>query len=422
MPASVPFIVAAILLVAVVLIFLLRPLLRPHGADAVNRKTLNAAIYREQLRELESDRDEGTLTETAFSEAQRELQRRLLAESDGGDAPVAPAPKTSRRTAIALGVILPVAAVGLYAWLGNPDALKPGMGQDHAVNAGNVEDMVATLAARLEKNPDDLRGWAMLARSYKALRRFDDAEKAFARLGDALYTDAGLMASYADLLAVRANGNLEGKPLQLIEKALELEPTNSMALSLAGTAAYDRKDFAGAVRYWERLLKTLPEGSEEAQGVAEALTKIRQENGLAKAPGDGKSAKAGKPAESEKTAKSEKTAPGATISGRIEISKAAAGKFSPTDTLFIFARPVEARMPLAIQRMTVSSLPFDFKLDDSMGLMGGAKLSETPQVVVEARISKSGQATASSGDWFGRSAPVKPGAQGLKIVIDQQVP
>lgn len=410
MSASVLFIVVAVLLLVVVLFFLLRPLLRPRGGDIVNRKALNAAIYREQLRELENDRLEGTLSEAAFSEAQRELQRRLLVETDDAEAPAAPAAKTSRRTAFALIAIFPVAAFGLYAWLGSPDALKPGLGS-HAVDASNVDDMVSALAARLEKNPDDLRGWAMLARSYKALRRFDEAEKAFARLGDALYTDAGVLASYADLLAVRANGNLEGKPLQLVEKALELEPDHSMALSLAGTAAYDRKDFATAVRYWERLLKTLPPDSEEAQGVAQAITKIRQENGLAKAP--------------EKTqpvpAKAGKAAPG-TLSGRIELSKAAAGKFSPTDTVFVFARPVEARMPLAIQRATVADLPLEFKLDDSMGIMGGGKLSETPQVVVEARVSKTGQATAASGDWVGRSTPVKPGAQGMKIVIDQAIP
>lgn len=418
---SVPaaFVVAAIVLVAVALFFLLRPLLRPRPTLSANRRALNVAIHREQLRELESDLADGTLTQAAFEEASRELQRRLLTESEGEDGTAVDTPRASKRSVIAVAAVVPVAAIALYMWLGTPEAMSPEAG--HRMNAGNMEEMVAALAARLEKNPDDLNGWAMLARSYKALGRFDDAEKAFARLGDALYTDASLLASYADLLAVRANGNLEGKPRQLVEKALALEPDHTMALSLAGTAAYNRKDFANAVLYWERLLQTLPEGSEDAEGVARTIAKLREEHGLKK-PGGGKEPTlAAKEGAKDKGAEP-KAAGGTTLSGRIELSKAAIGKVSATDTVFILARPVDARMPLAIQRSAVANLPQDFTLDESMGIMGGPKLSETPEVVVEARVSKSGQATVASGDWLGRSAPVKPGAKGIKIVIDQQVP
>lgn len=411
---TVTFLIAALVLLAVVLAFLLFPLLRVRAADGKSRSEQNAAIYREQLRELENDRSEGLLSPEAFAEAERELQRRLLAENNGTVPTATPTARPARRTAIALLILLPAAAFGLYAWLGNADALKPGLNTAHPTTAGKMEDMVAALAARLEKNPDDLRGWAMLARSYKALGRLDEAEKAFVKLGDAINTDASVLASYADLLAVRANGNLEGKPLQLVEKALELEPDHSMALSLAGTAAYDRKDFATAVRYWERLLKTLPPDSEDAKGVAEAIERLRREHKLAGAPEPTRKASA--------TASTGKNAATSGLRGRVELSRAAAGKVAPTDTMFILAKPADgSKMPLAAKRLTVADLPYDFALDDSMSIMGGAKLSEAGQVVVEARISRSGDVKPSPGDWFGRTAPIKPNAQGVKISIDQQM-
>ena len=412
---SASFLIAAAVLLIVVLAFFLRPLLRPRRSEQTTRQAMNAAIYREQLRELESDLQEGSLTPAAFEEAQRELQRRLLnesSESNDSEAAPVPAAKGGRRTAVALLLILPLASAGLYAWLGNPDALKPGFAEKggHKVTAGDMDAMVTALAARLEKNPDDLRGWAMLARSYKAMKRFDEAERAFAKVGDAINQDADLLANYADLLAVRANGNLEGKPLKLVEKALELEPEHQMALSLAGTAAYDRKDFAGAVRYWGRLLNTLPPESEEAKEIAAAIDRLRQEHKLGPA--------------SSAVAKSKPAAGAATpLRGRVELGKAAAGKFAPTDTVFVLARPPEgSRMPLAAKRLTVAELPYEFVLDDSLSMMGGAKLSEAAKVVVEVRISKSGDVKPNSGDWFGHSAPVKPTTQGLKISIDQQVP
>lgn len=404
------FVLAVALLLVIVLFVLLWPLLRPRRPEQTTRQVMNAAICREQLRELESDLKAGNLTQAAFDEAQLELRRRLLAESGDEDEPTAKAvPPRAMRTALVLVILLPLASAGLYAWLGNPDAMKPGL--SHQTSAGEMDKMVEALAARLEKNPDDLRGWAMLARSYKAMKRFDDAGKAFARLGDAINEDATLLASYADLLAVQAGGNIEGKPLQLIGKALELEPDHSMALSLAGTAAYNRKDFATAVKYWERLLKTLAPDSEDAKGVADAIARLREEHKLGSAPAA--------------VAKGSKPAAGAPVplKGRVELARAAEGKVAPTDVVFIIARPAEGgRMPLAARRLTVAELPVDFALDDSLAMMSGVKLSEAKQIVVEARVSKSGDVKPAPGDWTGQSKPVKPDASGVRVVIDRQLP
>jgi len=306
-----------------------------------------------------------------------------------------------RTSLAALLLILPLASAGLYVWLGNPAALNPATSQQAATQ--NMEKMVEALAARLEKNPDDLQGWAMLARSYKALRRLDEAEKAFARLGEALHRDPDLLASYADLLAARAN-SLEGRPRQLVEQALKLDPEHSMALSLAGTAAYQRQDFAQAVHYWQRLVKTLPPDSDEAKGVAAVVERLSREHKL------------GGPAK----ASAEKAAGGA-LRGRVELGNPAI-QATPTDTVFILARPAGGGgMPLAAKRITVADLPYEFTLDDSLAMLSGSKLSQADKVVVEARLSRSGNVKPQSGDWIGKSAPVRPDASGVKIRIDQPV-
>ena len=405
---------AALFLVALAL--LLRPLLRrstlpAHGAS---RQALNAAIYRDQLAELESDRSTGSLAESDFAQASAELQRRLLqvAAPQLDDALPAPA-RPAWRTALCIGLALPLAAALLYAWLGKPAATLPQeQSAAHPVTSEQIEQMVAGLAARLEKNPGDLQGWAMLARSYKAMRRFDEAERAFAHLGDAMNNDPVLLAEYADLLAVRANGSLEGKPLELVQKALKLDPNNTMSLALAGTAAYDRHDYPEAVRYWEHLQQLLPPESEDAKALTATLAEIRGKSGASITPA---TAPTGKPAAA--------VAPGKTVSGRVTLAPALAAKVQAGDTVFVFARAIDGpRIPLAVLRARGQDLPLAFSLDDSLAINPELKISGASQVKIEARVSKSGNATPQSGDLIGESGAVKPGATGVNILIEKSIP
>jgi len=198
--------------------------------------------------------------------------------ADGGVAPSAD--PAHRHTAWLIAIALPLAATGLYAMLGTPAALlasapQATTGSAHEVSAADIERMVAGLSARLEKNPSDSKGWSMLARSYHALGRIDEARVAFERIGNGLYQDAGLLAEYADVLATQAGGQLEGPPLRLVQAALLLDPDQPMALSLAATAAYKRQDLAEAARHWQQLLKQLPPDSEDAQWVMKTLAEIR---------------------------------------------------------------------------------------------------------------------------------------------------
>lgn len=409
------FALAAALLVVATLVVLLRPWKRSAKASLATSE-VNAGVYRDQLAELDRDLAAGTLTPEDHAQARAELQRRLLDDVSAQDTPAA-ATASMRATAIVIALALPLAAAGMYAWRGSPQALDPLVAR--APEQKDVEKMVADLAARMEKNPDP-RGFVVLARSYRAMGRLPEAEAAFNRIGPALQENATLLAEYADVLATRAMGNFDGKPMELLNQALKLEPENPMAMSLAATAAYNRNDLATALKYWEQLLRIIPPDSDDARWLTEAIAKTREQmagTGGAKPPAatTTTAAAASKPATA--------AAAGASVSGRVSLAPALAGKVQPGDTVFIVARnPQGPRLPLAVQRIQVSALPFSFKLDDSLAMSPDAKISGASEVRIEARVSRSGNATPQSGDLTGASASVKPGASQVEVVIDQVRP
>lgn len=270
------FLIAAAILVAVTLLLLLPSLLRQRtpGAEA-SRNAINAGIYRDQLAELERDFAAGSLNQADYEEGRRELQRRLL-EDAGSDGAASTRPQPARRSALLIGLTLPIAAALLYFALGNIPALSPESAQPPKITAQQIEEMIAKLAARMEQNPDsDPKGWVMLARSYKAMGRYEEATRAFGKAEKLVNEDPNLLAEYAEALALSTGGSLRGRPSELIARALKLDPEFPDALVLAGTAAYEREDFAAAAAYWERLLKLLPPDSEDAQSLAESIKKAR---------------------------------------------------------------------------------------------------------------------------------------------------
>jgi cytochrome c-type biogenesis protein CcmH len=275
------FVVAAAIAVLLALALLLRPFLRVGAAAPLSRRQLNAAIYRDQLARLDQDLAEGSIGAADHAQARTELQRSVLQDTEQQDA--APQLHPPKWTLAAIVLMLPLAAVGIYFMIGNPAGLNPA-----AVSAASpppdIERMVARLAAKLEKEPGNLQGWAMLARSYKVMGRPLEAEQAYDRAGTFVDTDAQLLADYADVAAVNAGGNFAGKPARLVEKALKVDPQNTMALWLAGTAALSAGQNDKAAAIWDGLMKLLPVGSEDARMLQAAIDEAR---------GRGKSAGAG---------------------------------------------------------------------------------------------------------------------------------
>jgi cytochrome c-type biogenesis protein CcmH len=277
------FIAVATVLVIIALGWLLWPLLRAQRQSTVERDVANASIYRDQFADLDADLRRGTLSEAQYAEAKGELERRLLDEGRAErKVPATPA-KASRTTAVVVAVAVPLLAGLLYWKLGSPEAFSPiatPVDSAHQLNPEQVNQMVEQLAARLQKEPDNIEGWVILARSYYTMRRFPEAAAAYERLTALVPDEPDLLADYADALAMSKNRDLSGKPMELVNRALKIDPTHWKALAMAGTAAFDRKDYKGAVDYWERLRASQPADSPIVQTITTSINEARHLAGM----------------------------------------------------------------------------------------------------------------------------------------------
>ena len=419
------FIAITAVMTAIAVLWVVVPLLRRREpGDGIETGGSNLAILRSQLAELDADVGSGVLSAEQHASARAELERRVLEEGGSEGASAGGAQSGGTAAAIVFALLIPLAALGMYLWVGEPDGMRPeAAAAEHQATPKEVDEMVSRLAARLEKNPDDPRGWMMLARSYYVMKRMPEAVAAFEKAAQAVKDDADFYADYADALAMSQGRKLDGRPLQLIQLALKIDPGHPKALAMAGSEAFFRKDYPGALAYWEKLLQLLPPDSEMGKSIASGIAEARELGGI-KGPVATKAA----PKAEAKPAKGAEAKPAAggasaSVSGRVTLAPAIAAKASPGDTLFILARAVNGpRIPLAVLRKQVSDLPFEFTLDDALAMSPELKLSGFPEVIVAARISKSGNAIAQSGDLQGTSAPVKVGAKGLSITIDSVVP
>lgn len=432
------FFIAAAALTLAALVLLLRPWWRGIGkkngqgdqhrrvasADYSGDATsaLNTTIHRDRLAELERDYANHLISAADYAEARDELQHQLLDDTSAASS-VAASPKR-RWDGWVLAALLPAAAIGLYVLLGNPDALLSSAERNTQAVA-TMNGMISQLEKKLAQTPDDMEGWVMLARAYKVMSRWDDAERAYGRAEPLLEKNASLLAELADVLLQKTN-NFAGRPHELIAQALQLEPDNGKALLLAGAEAFAGKNYAAAVGHWERLQAQMDPASDEARMIATGIARAREVGGIKVGAGDaprsleaalGQSLSGTAPAPKSSDAA---TMPGA-VSGRVELSPALRTQTTPEETVFIFARAVNGpRMPLAVQRVRVADLPYDFKLDDSQAMSPQNKISSAQELRIEVRVSKSGQAMPGKGDLTGQSGIVKPGSKNVHVLVDQQ--
>lgn len=425
------FLILAGVMIALALAFVLPALTRRHADETQSsRARANVLIYRDQLAELDADLKNNTISKEQYNAGRREMERRVLEDTLASlhEAP-ADAGGRGKWAAIALSVVIPLAAVGLYLKLGAPQSVSPEMasaeaaqpnGQaPHAVSFDKIREMAGKLAERLKQQPNDAQGWAMLARSYRVLGQFKEAGDAYQHAIKLVPGDAQLFADYADALGMAQGRVLEGEPTRLIDQALKLDPNNIKALALAGTAAYDKKDFNGAADYWQKALKLAPPDSEFTQSLQASVED-------AKAHAEGRPLAQNLPnimPEKTPQAATAPVTPGANLTGKVSVAPALAGKISPSDTVFIYARAEAGPpMPLAILKKRASELPVDFTLDDSSAMAPNLRLSNYPKVMVLARVSKSGNAMPQSGDLEGSIGPVATGSSKVSVKIDRVLP
>jgi len=404
----------AALFVAVALLLVLLPLLRQRkSAAGTDRDATNVKLYRDELDDIEREHDDGILDDKQYREARQEIERRLLEDVAPAAAAAAPGgARSTRWAALTVAIALPLVAVLGYLQFGDIKALDPTVRQEgHPVTPTQIAEMVEKLAQRLKQNPGDANGWAMLGRSNAVLGRYQEAANAYARATALVGDDANLLADYADTLAMARGGNLVGEPMEIVQRGLKVDPNNVKLLALAGSAEFTQKNYAAAVQYWERSLAHIAPGSDFRREVEGSIEEARRVGNLP----------AAKPA-AQAMAKTAGPPSAEAITGTVAIAPGLASQIAPGDTLFVFARPATGgRMPLAIVRVPASQLPYAFRLDDSLAMTAGSKLSSQAEVVVEARISKSGSAMPQPGDLEATGAQVAPGTSGLALSIDRVV-
>jgi cytochrome c-type biogenesis protein CcmH len=412
---------AALLLLALWLVA--GTLLRKPAAASSNASDVNLDVLRAQLRQLDDDLTSAAIDSAQHAQSRADIERRVLEEESVASAP---ATTGSRRgTLLLLLLVVPVLAVALYALLGNLRALSPEatLAATGEPTQQDIEALVARLAERMEKQPpgrvEDAEGWAMLGRTYAALQRFPQASQAFARALQLTPQSAQLLADQADVTAMQQGQSMRGEPARLVEQALQIDPKNLKALALAGSVAFEQKDFATAIKHWSAASALAPPDSDFAKGLQGSLAEAKAAQG-----GTGAAAgAAAAPAAVTSVAASGAAIGGASLSGSVRLAPELAARVSPDDTVFIFARAAEGpRMPLAILKRQARELPITFTLDDSQAMSPQMKLSDHANVVVGARISKSGNATPQSGDLQGQSGLVTHRAAQVDLLIDSVRP
>ena len=406
MNASMLFVLIALgiaLCVAVVFLWVLLRERKP--VTQASQANANAKVYRDQILDLDREHDSGHISDEEWQQSRDELSLRLLEDTSAVDDPAAKTEKPAIWTAVVLAVALPLGSMGMYMWVGQPEALNPlALKTPDQVDPKDLTKMAQTLAEKLQDKPDNLQGWVMLGRTYRTLENFDAALRAYdsaLKLSD----DDDLKLERIEVIAMQRQGQFEGEPWNVIREVLQRDPQHFGALLTAGSASYAEGKFADALKYWEQARKPLDANNPDLEGLESAIATVRERLGMP-------------PAKAAPAAAS-----GLNVTGQVNLSASLKSKASPNDVVFIYATPANGdRMPLAIFKTTVSQLPFNFTLDDSTAMAPDRKLSAAGEVMVKVRVTKSGNAMPQSGDLSGSLGPVKVGAKGLKLEIKDQIP
>jgi len=419
------------------ILFVALPLLRYKPVEEASSDELNIDLIKQQLKELEADMEAGELEEEQYTSSRHDLEKALLADlSIGSDNKTSEA-RSGRWALFAIPVLIVAIALPTYFQTGSPDIIPrlndpASMPQRTAQNSarqsaarqqpsasGSMEELVNNFAKQMENDPENIEGWKKLGRSYASMGRIPEALKTYERAMKLDHKDVDLLMGYATTLAMSRNNLFQGRPAEIINQAYQLEPRNPNILWLKGNVHYQAGEFQQAVTHWEEVMANLKPGSEEAMTVAEYLKDARSRlPGGAPVPAAPQASAA--PASTTESSASSATAAEA-IRVTVTLDPALQNKVQGDETLFIFARAVNGpRVPLAVVRKTAKELPVTLVMDDSMAMSGQFMLSKFPQVKVEARITKSGTPSASSGDLEGIVSPVKPGQAGtVRLIINK---
>lgn len=386
---TIGFWLAALLLCALAALFLVLPVRRREDEASADRTHFNVELFEDRLAELEASLADGEITQAEFETLKAELQKNLVTETGEESAPTSSRQRS--RLPLVVAVLVPLLAVGMYLWRGalSDVRLADDLQRVDMENPEEVRDTIARLAGRMERQPENDRGWFLLANSYLTLQHYDEAASAFEHLLERYPGDGNLAARYAESLFLAADRTMTPDVRDAVDRALELDPQSLPMLELLGMNAFRRGELGAALGYFRRALATEGARGERAQliegaiGAVEAAMEERGETPPTSAPGA-------------------EPAPQRVINVRVA---AADSVDMPADAaVFVFARAASGPpMPLAVSRMRFRDLPADVRLDETMAMMEGVGLGNFDTVEIIARITRSGGVTASEGDYEARS-------------------
>ena len=394
-------------LIALAIALLAPALLRRPPEPSHSRSSINIGIARERERELRRELQEDVLSEADYDQARAELEINLLGDLDQDQDPASALIRTPAPvTATLLAVLIPLAALGLYLFLGHPGALDPSPGlmaqqlTSAQPSTPDVDAMLSKLRERLLEQPDDVRGWTLLANALMSTGRYHEAVTAYERLVQLEPRSPEFLVRLADALAMSNNGSLAGQATQLITEALALDPEQIQGLWLAGIAAEERGEPIQALDFWRRLEPLVVDQPE-------LLSEVRVMIGRASTELQKNQAQMAEP-----------------LQIAVSITPDLLGSVTSEDTLFLYARvPDGPPMPVAARKLPALPLPRQIILDDRATVMTGGSLLDHRQLVVGAHISRSGNAMKSSGDLLGMTNPFDPAqTQELAVVVNKRIP
>ncbi|MET0086984.1 MAG: c-type cytochrome biogenesis protein CcmI [Sedimenticola sp.] len=413
------FWIISAVLILIAIAFLAPALLRTRQTMVLDRNQQNVVIAQERLSELEADLANGVLDQDQFQQSKLELEQALildLSEDDEGGSKDE-APRGPGRIAMGgLALLVPALTLVIYLNLGSPHLVEPG-GQDmmaghQSGEAPSVEQMISALEERLEGNPEDAQGWFLLGRSQMAQENYPRAMQAFEKVYKLVGDEPAVLLALADAEAMSREGDLSGRPSELIRKAVKANPSDTTALWMAGIVEHRAGNLQLALQHFQLLEPRLAEEPESQARVQGFIATISEELGVAPA------------ASPEPVASPGADAAPAKVKLRIALAPEFASQAGPEETVFVYAKALQGpRMPLAAARHKVKDLPLEIALDDSTAMMPAMRISNFPEVIVGARVSRSGNAIAESGDLVGEVSPVSVSGDGVtEIVINSRMP
>jgi cytochrome c-type biogenesis protein CcmH len=406
------------------------PLLRKTSGVGIDRNQQNLEIARERLSELEAENKAAEISDEEFQQVKTEVEKTLADELQSEGTEQKSSATAGALGVAAIGVLLPVLTLGLYFAIGSPQLINGATAQQQVASGHgevegqqSVEQMVQSLAERLKQEPENAEGWFLLGRSLMSMGKYGDAVKAFEVVDKLQPDNPPVMLALANAVAMAQDGKIGGRPEHLVNRALELDPTSTTALWLAGIAAEERGDYKLALLHWGKAEPTLkPADQQELRArMQAAATKAGVKLEFEQPQMQPQPLPQITSQEQPQSQPQPQTSGTAAIKVKVSLDPSLAGKLSPEDTVFVFAKAVNGPpMPLAASRHKVKELPLEVILDDSMAMTPQSKLSSADQVNISAKISASGNATPQGSDFVSSAVTVSSDTkEEVTLVISQ---